>query len=171
MKINPRYQPFLEPFKLAETEMRTQSWFGDGWIATSGPFQDGEGVWLGLWKENWFNDDFCGIHFEISLEWGGYKMKHLVRAMHVLHRNTFPGTELDRSHFSIPFVKSVEVRRIIRSWKAGYRVNPKGGMVPLRLNAPRTDNNIEEVLLTETSRLQQLGPEIDRILRECILQG
>lgn len=135
---------------------------------TSGPFQDGEGVFLGLWKDGWYNEDFCGIHFEVSLEWGGFKLGHLVCVMHVLHRATFPGSDKDRSHFSEPFVKSSEVRRIIRSWKAGYRVNPKGGMVPLRLNAPRTDENASEVVVKEIGRLQQLGPEIDRILREHI---
>jgi hypothetical protein len=165
--LNPRYAPFLEPMREAAERLRAQPWFSeDDWRLKAGPFQDGEGVWVGLSKGNWVNDDYCGIHFEGSLEWGGFKMKHVVCAMHVLHRPTFPGTELDRQAFSVPFVKSPEVRKIIRQWKAGYRVNAKGGMVPFRLNAPRTDDNLAEVVFTEFNRYHQLAPEIDRILAE-----
>lgn len=166
MTPDPRYAPFLPDVEKAARELRKAPWFDDGWRVTAGPFQDGAGVYVGMWKSNWDNEDFCGVHFEGSLEWGGFKMGHAVCAMHVLHREFFSGTQKGREAFSLPFVHSPEVRRIIRSWKAGYRVKPRGGMVPLRRNAPRTPDNLAEVLVTEFTRFAQLGPEIDRILRE-----
>ncbi len=163
--MNPRYEPFLPPFKKAVDLVKRRPWYKDGWRVKAGPFQDGEGVFLGLWKTNWHNDDFCGIHFEISLEWGGFNLGHVVVAMHVLHRDTFPGTTKDRHAFSTPFVRSAAARKIIRDWKGGYRVS-KGGMVPFRVNRQRGDGPLEDVIVAECDRLQQLGPEIDRILKE-----
>jgi hypothetical protein len=162
MTPDPRYAPFLPDVEKAADALKGASWFDEGWRVTAGPFQDGAGVFVGMGKSR----RFLRRRFEGSLEWGGFNLGHVVCAMHVLHRGAFSRTQKGREAFSLPFVQSPEVRRFIRSWKAGYRVNPHGGMVPLRRNAPRTPDNLAEVLVTEFTRFAQLGPEIDRILRE-----
>lgn len=165
--MNPRYEPFLAPFQEAARRVERRPWFDKTWRAHAGPFQDGEGVWLGLWRPNWDNDDLCGVHFELSLEWGGFKMGHFVVAMHVLHRPAFSGTDKDRNAFSTPFVNDPAVRKIIRDWRGGYRVS-KGGMVPFRVNRLREGAALEDLIVIECDRLRQLGPEIDRILKEHV---
>ena len=140
-------------FKNFEKTLRNAAWFDDGWEIYN------RGVYLQLYKSNWYNQNQGGVHFETYIEAPQIKKKSFPICFHAEEdcpaQQTFISRFLD-SHGDE-----------IRGWK-GYRVQGDGYRVCQR-ELPLNTKNLEQRLVEEFNRLRQLETGIDHDLQD--IQG
>lgn len=117
-----------------------------------------------MFKVGWFNQNQKGIHFEVYI--GDREMErqktHLV--MHVLHSDTFPGTDLQRDAFIRPFLATSH--GIWKRWK-GYRVS-ETTMTVLSSEVRFTDETLVDVLFHRFTQIQELGTIVDDVIEKAL---
>ncbi|MDO8827662.1 hypothetical protein [Methylophaga sp.] len=137
-------------FRNLEQNLRQSSWFDDGWdIYNRGPY-------LQLYKENWYNQNQGGIHFETYIEAPQLQKKEFPVHMHAEEDC------LQQQRFIQAFL-ALEADRI-RNWK-GYSVIGEGYNICSR-TLPLNFKNLEQRLFEEFNRLRQLEASIDAALNK-----
>ena len=127
-------------FKNLEDMLRCSSWFNDGWeIYNRGPY-------LQLYREDWFNQNQGGVHFETFIEANQVRDKDISNR-HACRRGLpFPRTICATIH-------RIEGGRI-SSWK-GYKAVGEGYTICER-RLPLNFKNLEQRILEEFNRLRKL---------------
>ena len=136
-------------FRNLQSKLEQSSWFADGWEIYN------RGVYLQLYKDNWYNDNQGGVHFETYIEAPQLRQKAFPICMHA--EEDCPSQQI----FIRDFLDSDGEK--IRSWK-GYDVMGDGYSICQRV-LPLNFKNLEHRLYEEFNRLRQLESGIDRILR------
>ena len=137
-------------FKNIERTLRTSAWFEDGWEIYN------RGVYLQLYKSNWYNQNQGGIHFETYIEAPQIKKKTFPVCFHA--EQECPSHQA----FISRFLESHGDE--IRGWK-GYKVRGDGYHVCQR-DLPLNYKNLEQRLVEEFNRLRQLETRIDQALQD-----
>ena len=145
---------FKPVFKDIEKGLSRQKWFDENWRIYN------RGVYMQVYKENWFNDNQGGIHFETYVE--KYELEEKIVPIHMHVEDDFP----ESAAFIPRFVE--RARGIIEGWK-GYKVYGTGYLVCQR-KLPLDPGALAGLLLEEFGRLQSLAPVIDQTIQD-VLQG
>ena len=131
-------------FKNLEEILRSSSWFNDGWeIYNRGPY-------LQLYREDWFNQNQGGVHFETFIEANQVRDKVFPIAMHA--EEDCPSQE----RFVQQFIELEGGR--ISSWK-GYKAVGEGYTICER-RLPLNFKNLEQRILEEFNRLRKLEESV-----------
>jgi len=143
---------FKPVFKEIERSLERQKWFSSDWRIYN------RGVYMQVYKNNWFNDDQGGIHFETYVEKDELAEKQVPIHMHV--ESDFPKDE--------EFVRLFTglARPVIEGWK-GYKVQGTGYMICQR-KLPLDPQSLQSRLVEEFGRLQELAPMIDRTISDVL---
>ncbi|THK42163.1 hypothetical protein E8Q33_05110 [Methylophaga sp. SB9B] len=137
-------------FRNLEQNLRQSSWFDDGWdIYNRGPY-------LQLYKENWYNQNQGGVHFETYIEAPQLQKKEFPVHMHAEE-------DCPQQQRFIEAFLALEADRI-RNWK-GYSVIGEGYNICSR-TLPLNFKNLELRLFEEFNRLRQLEASIDAALNK-----
>ena len=136
-------------FKNIEQMLKKSSWFADGWEIFN------RGAYMQLYKENWYNQNQGGIHFETYLEPPQIKKKEFPIEMHA--EEDCPQRERFIQEFLV-----LENERI-NSWK-GYRVTGEGFKICSRI-LPMNFKSLEQRLVEEFNRLRLLEDSIEQTLQ------
>lgn len=143
---------FKSVFKDIEKSLMNQKWFDENWTIYN------RGVYLQVAKENWFNDDQGGIHFETYVE--KYELESKIVPIHMHVEDDFPKAPEFISLFTD------RARDLIGGWK-GYKVYGTGYLVCQR-KLPLDPSSLSSKLLEEFGRLQQLSPLIDQTIQDVL---
>lgn len=143
---------FKPVFKEIEKNLNRQKWFSPDWSIYN------RGVYMQVYKENWYNDDQGGIHFETYVE--KYELEGKMVPIHMHVEDDFPKAE--------EFVRlfTERARPTISAWK-GYKVHGTGYLICQR-QLPLDPSNLSARLLEEFARLQQLAPLIDQTIQDVL---
>ena len=136
-------------FRNLERKLNQASWFADGWDIYN------RGVYLQLYKEDWYNQNQGGIHFETFIEANQIRNKEFPICMHA--EEDCPAQE----RFVQEFL-ALEGDRI-RGWK-GYKALGTGYYICER-KLPLNFKNLEQRLLEEFNRLRQLEASVEQVLK------
>lgn len=135
-------------FRKLENEIKNMAWFTDSWeIYNRGPY-------LQLYKDNWYNQNQNGVHFETYIESREIKKKTFPICLHA--ENDCPEQQL----FIAKFIE-LETKRI-KNWK-GYQIIGKGYNV-IEKTLPLNFKNLEQRILMEFNQLHQLTESIEQAL-------
>lgn len=143
---------FKSVFKELEKNLAKQKWFDGNWSIYN------RGVYMQVYKENWFNDDQGGIHFETYVE--KYELESKIVPIHMHVEDDFP----EAQKFIPLFVE--RARDTISGWK-GYKVSGAGYLICQR-KLPLDPGSLASQLLEEFGRLQQLAPVIDQTIEDVL---
>lgn len=136
-------------FRSLEQNLRQSNWFDDGWDIYN------RGDYLHLYKDNWYNQNQGGVHFETYIE--GPQIQKKECPIHLHAEEDCP----QQQRFIQEFLR-LEADRI-SNWK-GYRVIGEGYSICSR-TLPLNFKSLEQRLLEEFNRLRQLEASIDQALR------
>ena len=135
-------------FRNLEKKLEQSKWFGDDWEIYN------RGVYLQLYKVNWYNENQGGIHFETYIEAPQIKQKSFPICMHA---------EEDCPSQPVFIQKILDMERDrIKSWK-GYQASGKGYVICQR-TLPLNLKNLEQRLFEEFNRLRQLEASVEKVL-------
>ncbi|AIW19078.1 hypothetical protein F0267_21485 [Vibrio coralliilyticus] len=136
-------------FRNLEKMLQQASWFDDGWEIYN------RGNYLQLYKENWFNHNQGGVHFEIFIEAPQIKQKQFPVCVHA--EEDCPS----QSEF-IRQLKELEGERI-QGWKGYKTLDNSYGICQRTL--PLNFKNLEQRLFEEFNRLRMLEDSIEKVLQ------
>jgi hypothetical protein len=139
-------------FRNLEKKLKESSWFCDDWEIYN------RGVYLQLYKVNWYNHNQGGIHFETYIEKPQIKQKSFPVCMHA--ENDCPS----QSEFMQKFLELEGDR--IKSWK-GYQ-NIGTGYTICQRNLPLNFKNLEQRIFEELNRLRQLETNVEKVLHALL---
>ena len=142
-------------FRELEKRLIQSSWFKDGWNIYN------RGEYLHLYKDNWYNHNQGGIHFETYIEAREIRQKEFPICFHA--ESDCPSQER--------FIKeliAIEGDRI-KGWK-GYKLIGKGYTICER-KLPIKSKNLDQRIFQELSRLRQLESGIEEALERVTSGG
>ena len=135
-------------FRNLEKKLKQSVWFEDDWEIYN------RGVYLQLYKANWYNQNQGGIHFETYIEAPQIKQKAFPVCMHA--EEDCPS----QPEFIRRFLE-IEGHRI-RGWK-GYQSVGKGYSICQR-TLPLNFKNLEHRIFEEFNQLRQLESGVEQAL-------
>ena len=135
-------------FRNLEKKLEQSKWFGDDWEIYN------RGVYLQLYKVNWYNENQGGIHFETYIEAPQIKQKSFPVCMHAEE-------DCPSQPVFIQKILDMEGDRI-KSWK-GYQASGKGYVICQR-TLPLNLKNLEQRLFEEFNRLRQLEASVEKVI-------
>ena len=135
-------------FRNLEKRLMQASWFQDGWNIYN------RGEYLQLYKDDWYNHNQGGIHFETYIESREIRQKEFPICLHA--EEDCPAQQM-----FIQELLALEGDRI-KKWK-GYKIVGKGYSVCLR-KLPIKSKNLDQRIFQELSRLRQLESGIQEAL-------
>ena len=135
-------------FRNLEKKLEQSKWFGDDWEIYN------RGVYLQLYKVNWYNENQGGIHFETYIEAPQIKQKSFPVCMHAEE-------DCPSQPVFIQKILDMEGDRI-KNWK-GYQASGKGYVICQRI-LPLNLKNLEQRLFEEFNRLRQLEASVEKVL-------
>ena len=135
-------------FRNLEKKLEQSKWFRDDWEIYN------RGVYLQLYKVNWYNENQGGIHFETYIEAPQIKQKSFPICMHAEE-------DCPSQPVFIQKILDMEGDRI-KSWK-GYQASGKGYVICQR-TLPLNLKNLEQRLFEEFNRLRQLEASVEKVL-------
>ncbi|AQW60410.1 hypothetical protein [Vibrio owensii] len=135
-------------FRNLEKMLQNANWFEDGWEIYN------RGEYLQLYKQNWFNENQGGVHFETYIEGSQVKQKAFPICMHA--EEDCPS----QAEFVRQF-KELEGSRIA-GWKGYKTLDNSYGICQRTL--PLHFKNLEQRLFEEFNRLRALEASIDKVL-------
>ena len=135
-------------FRNLQGMLKDMAWFDDDWEIYN------RGVYMQLYKSNWYNSAQGGIHFETFIEDAQCRMKTFPICFHAEDDCPF------RQRFMDELIKSEGQR--IQGWR-GYRLVRKGYTICERM-LTLNFKGLEERLLQDFNQLRQLQDAIDRTL-------
>ncbi|NOH63474.1 hypothetical protein [Vibrio sp. RE88] len=136
-------------FRNLEKMLQQASWFDDGWEIYN------RGNYLQLYKENWFNHNQGGVHFETFIEAPQIKQKQFPVCVHA--EEDCPS----QSEF-IRQLMELEGERI-QGWKGYKALDNSYGICQRTL--PLNFKNLEQRLFEEFNRLRMLEASIEQVLQ------
>ncbi|EEX31330.1 MULTISPECIES: hypothetical protein [Vibrio] len=136
-------------FRNLEKMLQQASWFDDGWEIYN------RGNYLQLYKENWFNHNQGGVHFETFIEAPQIKQKQFPVCVHA--EEDCPS----QSEF-IRQLMELEGERI-QGWKGYKALDNSYGICQRTL--PLNFKNLEQRLFEEFNRLRMLEASIEKVLQ------
>ncbi|MCM5506999.1 MULTISPECIES: hypothetical protein [unclassified Vibrio] len=136
-------------FRNLEKMLQQASWFDDGWGIYN------RGNYLQLYKENWFNHNQGGVHFETFIEAPQIKQKQFPVCVHA--EEDCPS----QSEF-IRQLKELEGEQI-QGWKGYKALDNSYGICQRTL--PLNFKNLEQRLFEEFNRLRMLEASIEKVLQ------
>lgn len=136
-------------FRNLEKMLQQTSWFDDGWEIYN------RGNYLQLYKENWFNHNQGGVHFETFIEAPQIKQKQFPVCVHA--EEDCPS----QSEF-IRQLMELEGERI-QGWKGYKALDNSYGICQRTL--PLNFKNLEQRLFEEFNRLRMLEASIEKVLQ------
>lgn len=136
-------------FRNLEKMLQQASWFDDGWEIYN------RGNYLQLYKENWFNHNQGGVHFETFIEAPQIKQKQFPVCVHA--EEDCPS----QSEF-IRQLMELEGERI-KSWKGYKTLDNSYGICQRTL--PLNFKNIEQRIFEEFNRLRMLEASIEQVIQ------
>ncbi len=136
-------------FRNLEKMLQQASWFDDGWEIYN------RGYYLQLYKENWFNHNQGGVHFETFIEAPQIKQKQFPVCVHA--EEDCPS----QSEF-IRQLMELEGERI-QGWKGYKALDNSYGICQRTL--PLNFKNLEQRLFEEFNRLRMLEASIEQVLQ------
>ena len=139
-------------FRNLEKKLKQSSWFSDDWEIYN------RGVYLQLYKVNWYNHNQGGIHFETYIEKPQIKQKTFPICMHA--ENDCPS----QIEFMQKFLELEGDR--IKSWK-GYQTVGTGYTI-CQKNLPLNFKNLEQRIFEELNRLRQLESNVEKVLHALL---
>ncbi|MBI4179869.1 hypothetical protein HY522_10665 [bacterium] len=139
-------------FKELENNLMSLKWWTESWTIYN------RGVYMQVAKENWFNDNQGGIHFETYVEKNELAEKLVPIHMHV--EDEFP----KQDEFVRLFTE--RARPQIEKWK-GYKVYGTGYLICQR-KLPLDPKSLSSRLIEEYSRLRDLEPLIDKTIEDIL---
>ncbi|HEY9677894.1 MAG TPA: hypothetical protein V6C76_07780 [Drouetiella sp.] len=154
-------------------QLFAQEWFADGWIVSVHPFPSApatpECITLHVFRNNWFNNDRQGIHFETFIGEREWTNKKVSLAMHIFHTPFVGDTKIARRDVARPFVD--QIHDTVASWP-GYKFRAgKYGAHPFTKMVVLDDSLHQAELTREIARLcLHLGPEMERVLAKVLNQ-
>lgn len=134
-------------FQNLEEKLRQARWFSDGWNIYN------RGAYMQLYKDNWYNWNQGGVHFETYIEKPQIKDKSFPICMHA--EEDCPS----QFEFIQEFLDAEDDR--IKSWK-GYKIIGKNYNICQR-TLPLNYKNLEQRLYEEFNRLRQLEGSIEKV--------
>lgn len=137
-------------FRNIEDKLRQSNWFNDEWEIYN------RGTYLQLYRENWFNQNQGGVHFETFIEANQLKDKLFPICMHA--EEDCP----QQDRFVEEFV-ALEGDRI-SGWK-GYKTVGEGYVICER-RLPLNFKNLEQRILEEFNRLRKLEESIAAVFNQ-----
>ncbi|EKO3516766.1 hypothetical protein K6U51_13125 [Vibrio fluvialis] len=137
-------------FRNLEKILRQSSWFGDDWEIYN------RGNYLQLYKQNWFNHNQGGVHFETFIESPQIKSKSFPVCVHAEE-------DCPQQAEFIRQLLSLEAERI-NGWKGYKMLDSSYGVCQRTL--PLNFKNLEQRLYEELNRLRTLESSIDTLLLE-----
>jgi hypothetical protein len=161
----PMLEPYCKQFDQVETQLRGRKWFAP-WNIRVSYFPDQKkpnGVGIQLAKQNWFNDDGMGIHFETWVTAKEIESRKLKFVMHVLHQDFFPETTKKPWDFLWPFLECQAVIELVGAWK-GFKM---GRSVPIS-GSMRFEGDVTSVVADAFEYFQQIGPHVDSTLKRVL---
>ena len=135
-------------FRNLEKKLKNSNWFKNDWEIYN------RGDYLQLYKNNWYNENQGGIHFETFIEAPQIKQKVFPICMHA--EKDCPSQQL----FIKKFLELEDKR--IRLWK-GYNTIGKGYSIFQRI-LPLNYKNLEDRLFEEFNQLRKLDNSIEKTL-------
>ncbi len=147
------------------------AWFATGWLYSVHQFpaepSPPDCATLHVFKQNWFNDERQGIHFETFLGPKEWKKQVIPVMMHIFHTDLIPGTSVKRRAVATPFVD--EVFDEVSSWPNYlFRVG-KYGAHPFTCSVKFEFDSLAQQLENEFSRMcLELGPVMDKFLLSAL---
>lgn len=135
-------------FSNLEKMQQNANWFEDSWKIYN------RGEYLQLYKQNWFNENQCCVHFETYIEGPQVKQKAFPICMHAEEDFT------SQAEFAGQF-KELEGSRIA-GWKGYKTLDNSYGICHRTL--PLKFKNLEQCLFEEFNRLRALESNIDKVL-------
>ena len=136
-------------FRNLEKKLTESSWFDDDWDIYN------RGEYLQLYKDNWYNHNQGGVHFETFIEANEIRQKEFPIAVHAEE-------DCPSQQRFIEELLALEGDRI-RGWK-GYRTVGTGYSICVR-KLPLNFKNLEQRLFEEFNRLRQLEAGIEEALK------
>ena len=135
-------------FRNLESRLTQARWFADGWTIYN------RGEYLQLSKENWYNENQGGIHFETYIEAREIRQKAFPICVHA--EEDCPS----QARF-IQELLALEGDRI-KGWK-GYKTVGQGYTICVR-TLPLKAKNLDQRIFEEFTRLRQLEAGIEAAL-------
>jgi len=136
-------------FRSLEKKLMMTSWFDDGWNIYN------RGEYLQLYKDDWYNHNQGGIHFEAYIEAREIRQKEFPICLHAEE-------DCPSQQEFIQELLILEGERI-RNWK-GYKTVGKGYTICFRM-LPIKSKNLDQRIFEELSRLRKLESGIEEALR------
>jgi len=151
-KLDPNAPAYRQIYDEVASQLRAEPWFAAGWIVTVGSHEALS--WLGLSKAAW---RIAGmeIHVESWIRKDQIARRQVPVALHVEG-----GHYLRRNAFNAQF--HTEVSDLVKGWE-GYAVS-EAGMTRLMVSVPLEMETVARSLVTEFTRMAQVGPVVDRIV-------
>ena len=156
----------IKQLKTAMRQTRREDWFDKNWKLRFTEPDDGGTHWAGiqLARKGWFNEEGLGIHIETWVAEKQMPSKQLPFVLHVLHQETFPGTDKNTRDFMNAWREIQEPAELITGWR-GYkagRIKPLGGK---RRYDPA---DFSSTIVEEFTRLHVLGVYVDQVLKQIL---
>ena len=136
-------------FKNLENRLMNSNWFNDDWVIYN------RGEYMQVYKENWYNHNQGGVHFETFIEARELKQKEF--PICVQAEEDCPSQQR-----FIEELLALEGDRI-NGWK-GYKAVGSGYTICMR-TMPLNFKNLDHRLYEEFARLRKLEAGIDEALR------
>ena len=161
-------EDYLPSLEAVIKQLETKSWFKrEGWRGRVSLYKKHPPVVVSLhiFKENWFNDEGVGIHFETFIGPKEQESSSVDVVLHLLHTPTIPGTKIKRIELSKLVID--KTHGMIAEWP-GYQFKVgKYGMQPFSKTVEFDGESLSTLLTTEFARLcRNLGPAIDNALKK-----
>lgn len=140
-------------FTKTHRKLATMEWFQtEGWSAFIGYYH--AGIYMQVYKHNWFNYSLDGVHFETGLGAENLTAKTLQLDLHVGHRNLFDREKFNE--FTIP-----RMAEVTQDWDNVVRFSKTNLSDRLSLNIRFTKTGFAKQVATAFQQLSTLAPIID----------
>ena len=158
--LTESWQIFVEQYPQvmkAYRRMAKMNWFQDGnWVAFVGHYT--HGIFMQVYKPDWYNHEFDGIHFELAIDERCLKNKVANIQLHITHKNVLP----DRDKFNQYTIPRMAV--LVSQWDSRYELSETQLSERLNLNVSFTQSNFAKKVADEMTQVCQLGVIIDEAL-------
>lgn len=146
-----------------ERELLQRKTLQSKWRVTAGLYpndQKPEGAGVQFFRPNWFNEDGKGLHFETWVKKSYHEKGEIPFVLHIEVGKARAG--FGQKDFRDLFLEKCGDTLV----KAGYVINPKFAMEPVKCQRATTPETFVKVAVKEFVFLSKLGNDVDSIIKE-----
>lgn len=152
-------------YQQLSVELQNEDWFSKGWETEAGFFpnaKEPKSVFIQLFKDNWFNEDGKGIHFESWMTHADVKRGTASVVIHIESSKVRTGIN------GKTLVKHLlgEAGSTISAWE-GYILKETYTMQPFMKKMAVSSEDIVENLRIEFNRLVSISGVVDAAITEA----